>query len=131
MPWKRRLSAVCQQLHPSSCSAASRQPGEPFFDPSVSVLRQAALVPEESCVIVIDMQNFNGDPNGAEGKALTVRPLPLRRASGQAEMRTWVAGVLVLPHRGRRTTTTGRSWRAPPRRTSRRSSRQPARRASR
>ena len=91
MPWKRRLSAVCQQLHPSSCSAASRQPGEPFFDPSVSVLRQAALVPEESCVIVIDMQNFNGDRNGAEGKALTVRPLP---AAPRARLR-WVPGVLV------------------------------------
>ena len=35
------------------------------------MLRQAPLVPEESCVIVIDMQNFNGDRNGAEGKALT------------------------------------------------------------
>ena len=81
MPWQRRLSAVCHQLAPSSsgAAAASRQPGEPFFDPSVSVLRQAALVPEASCVVVIDMQNFNGDRNGAEGKALTVRPLPLRR----------------------------------------------------
>ena len=78
MPWRRRLSAVCHQLAPSSSGAAAssgRRPGEPFFDPSVSVLRQAALVPEESCVVVIDMQNFNGDRNGAEGKALTVRPL--------------------------------------------------------
>ena len=44
---------------------------EPFFDQTVSVLRQAPLVPEESCIIVIDMQNFNGDRNGAEGKELT------------------------------------------------------------
>ena len=77
MPGRRRRSAVCHQLAPSSSSAAAstastRRPGEPFFDPSVSVLRQAALVPEESCVIVIDMQNFNGERNGAEGTALRV-----------------------------------------------------------
>ena len=44
---------------------------EPFFDETVSVLRQAPLVPEESCIVVIDMQNFNGDREGAEGKTLT------------------------------------------------------------
>jgi ureidoacrylate peracid hydrolase len=69
----RRLAALRGHLIPAvpAGGSATREPGAPFFDTTAQVLRQAPLVPEESCVVVIDMQNFGCDRNGYYGKKMT------------------------------------------------------------
>lgn len=67
-----RLAELGRQLQGGDVAAASAQHASPpaFFDQSLLPRRQAPLRCSSTALLVIDMQNFNLDRAGAEGKKL-------------------------------------------------------------
>jgi ureidoacrylate peracid hydrolase len=65
----RRVRRLAAHLLEAVDGGSEPQPAA-FFDTSQVSRRHKRLVPERSAVVVIDMQNFNLDRGGAEGKKL-------------------------------------------------------------